>query len=111
MPKRFLFLIIAIAFRESPPMASVEVIPVRRRSKMKAFINLPWRIYRDNPNWVPPIKWSLARLLNHKKYPFWRFSERELFLARRGSEVVYSIAAILPVKKRISCEFSLLTAT
>jgi hypothetical protein len=76
-------------------MANVEVTPVRRRAELKAFVDLPWRIYRGDPNWIPPIKSDLARLLDPQKHPFWQRSERELLLARRGSEVVGRIAAIV----------------
>ncbi len=76
-------------------MTSVKIIPVRRQADMKAFIGLPWKIYKGDPNWIPPIKSDLSRLLNPKKHPFWRFSERELFLAKRGSEAVGRIAAIV----------------
>jgi hypothetical protein len=76
-------------------MESVDVTPVRRRAEMKAFIDLPWRVYHGNPNWVPPLKSRVARLLDPRRHPFWKFSERELFLARRGLEVVGRIAAIV----------------
>lgn len=33
----------------------MEVVPVRNRQSMKAFVNFPRLIYRDNPCWVPPI--------------------------------------------------------
>jgi len=62
---------------------------------MKAFVELPWSVYEKDSCWVPPIKRSVARLLNPKKHPFWAFSERELLLARRGSETVGRIAAIV----------------
>lgn len=76
-------------------MAGVEIIQVTRRGNIKAFIDLPWQIYRGDPNWIPPIKSEVARLLNPKNHPFWRFSERDLFLARRGQDVVGRIAAIV----------------
>ena len=76
-------------------MAGVEVVPVRRRQEMRAFIELPWKIYRDDPQWVPPIKSKVAHLLDPERHPFWRFAQRELFLARRGPEVVGRVAAIL----------------
>ena len=62
---------------------------------MKAFINLPWKIYQDDPHWIPPIKSELKKLLTPGKHPFWEFSQRELFLAKRGNEVVGRIAAII----------------
>jgi hypothetical protein len=62
---------------------------------MKAFVDLPWSVHGEESLWVPPIKRSVARLLQPGKHPFWAFSERELFLARRGKETVGRIAAIV----------------
>ncbi len=76
-------------------MTALEVTAVRSDRDMKAFVELPWSVYEKDSCWVPPIKRSVARLLNPKKHPFWAFSERELLLARRGSETVGRIAAIV----------------
>lgn len=76
-------------------MAHVGIRPVSTKSDLKEFINLPWKIYPRECNWVPPLKRDVRRLLNTEKHPFWKFSERTLFLARRGSEVVGRIAAIV----------------
>jgi len=76
-------------------MSQVEVAPVKNRRDMKDFIDLPWRIYRDDPNWIPPLKSDLARMLNPRKHPFWKFSERELFLARRRGEAVGRVVALV----------------
>lgn len=76
-------------------MAGIQVVPVRRKAEMKAFIDLPWRIYEGDDNWVPPLKFALKSLLSPGKHPFWKFSERELFLAKRGNEIIGRIAAIV----------------
>jgi hypothetical protein len=76
-------------------MSGVEIVPVQTRSDMKAFIDLPWKIYQDYTNWVPPLKSEVRKLLDTRKHPFWKFSERVLFLARRGREVMGRIAAIV----------------
>lgn len=76
-------------------MSGVDVIPVRSRGEMRAFIDLPWTIYQGDANWIPPLKPSLARLLEPKEHPYWQQARRELYLARRGSEVVGRIAAIV----------------
>jgi len=73
----------------------VEVVPVTGRAEMKAFIDLPRLIYHGDPNWIPPLKSDMSKLLAPKSHPFWKFSERELFLARRGREEVGRIAAIV----------------
>lgn len=76
-------------------MAGIEVVAVEGRSALKEFIDLPWRIYAGYPNWVPPLKKEVRRMLDPCKHPFWEFSERILFLARRGSVTVGRIAGIV----------------
>lgn len=71
---------------------------VSGRSDLAAFINLPFTLYHDDPNWIPPIKADVRKLLDQGKHPFYdggRDAERELFLAREGREVVGRVAAIL----------------
>ena len=76
-------------------MAEVEIIAVEKGSQLREFIDLPWKIYAGYPNWVPPLKKEVRRVLDPHKHPFWEFSERILFLARRGSETVGRIAGII----------------
>ena len=76
-------------------MAGIEIIAVEGGSELRDFIDLPWRIYADYPNWIPPLKKEVRRLLDPRKHPFWEFSERILFLARRGSETVGRIVGIV----------------
>ncbi|RKG93934.1 N-acetyltransferase [Corallococcus sp. CA053C] len=59
-----------------------------------AFIRLPYALYRDDPNWVPPLEMERKDFLDPKKNPFFDYAEVELFLARRGAEVVGRVAAI-----------------
>jgi len=76
-------------------MAGIEIITVERRSELKDFIDLPWKIYAEYPKWVPPLKKEVRRMLDTGLHPFWEFSERILFLARRGSKTVGRIAGII----------------
>jgi hypothetical protein len=76
-------------------MAGIEIIAVERERELKDFIDLPWKIYAEYPNWVPPLKKDVRRQLDPRKHPFWEFSERVLFLARRGPETVGRIAGII----------------
>ena len=76
-------------------MAGLEIISAESGSALKDFIDLPWRLYAAYPKWVPPLKKEVRRLLDPREHPFWEFSERVLFLARRGSETVGRIAGII----------------
>jgi hypothetical protein len=57
------------------------------------FIRLPWRIYRNEPNWIPPLIFERKQFLNRKKNPFFHHGEAEYFLARRRDRVVGRITA------------------
>ncbi len=76
----------------------MRVEPVRRRVERARFIDLPWKIYRDDPNWVPPLKASVRALLDTAKHPFYDggvAAEAELFIAWDGPDAVGRVAAIL----------------
>ncbi len=71
---------------------------VRGRSDRARFIDHPWQIYKNDPNWVPPLKASVRELLDERRHPFYeggQAAEIELFLAWEGRDVVGRVAAIL----------------
>jgi len=71
---------------------------VRGRRELAEFINLPWRLYRGDPNWIAPLKASVRAMLDQRRHPFYgggKDAEIELFLAHSGREVVGRVAAIL----------------
>lgn len=76
-------------------MPGVEVVAVQNKKALSEFVELPYRLYRDDPNWVPPLRIAVKELLDRSKHPFYRNAEAEYFLARRNGEVVGRIAAII----------------
>jgi hypothetical protein len=76
-------------------MSQIEILEVIEESELDEFIDLPWKIYANDSNWVPPLKKLVRKLLDPAKHPFWKFSERVLFLARCGSRTVGRIAGIV----------------
>ena len=69
------------------------ITPVSGKADLKAFIDLPWRLYANDPNWVPPLKAEVKELLTPGKNPFFGHAESQYFLARRGGQVVGRISA------------------
>jgi GNAT superfamily N-acetyltransferase len=67
---------------------------VRTPADKKAFVELPWKIYRDDPNWVPPLLSMAYDLIDTEKHPFYEFSRLALFNAWRGERLVGRIGAI-----------------
>ena len=72
---------------------SVEVRPVRSRRELMRFIRLPWRLYRNEPLWVPPLISERKHHLDRDRNPFFEHAEAEYFLAWRDGEVVGRITA------------------
>jgi len=72
---------------------SVEITPVRSKREIKEFIELPFRLYRDQPMWVPPLRFERKEVLDRNKNPFFQHAEVEYFLARRNGKVVGRISA------------------
>jgi hypothetical protein len=71
----------------------IDIRPVRTATDLKRFIDLPERLYRDDPAWVPALKPELRKHLSKKHNPFFDNGEAELFLALRGGVVVGRISA------------------
>ena len=76
-------------------MADVKLEPVDSWSRQRRFIRLPWRIYADDPCWVPPLIHSQQELLGFRPHPFYARSRARSFLAVRGGRDVGRITAIV----------------
>ncbi len=79
-------------------MTGLEVRAVRGRGERAAFVNLPWTLYRDDSNWVPPLKASVREMIDQTRHPFYgggKDAEAELFIAWEGRDPVGRVAAIL----------------
>ena len=69
--------------------------PVETKSDWSDFIDMPWPIYGDNPNWVPPLKIAVRDLLNVKKNPFFKHAYMYPILAYRDGKCVGRIVGVI----------------
>lgn len=76
-------------------MGGIEVVAADNKKLLKEFVELPYRLYRGDPYWVPPLRIAVKELLDREKHPFYANAEAEFFLARRDGQVVGRVAAIL----------------
>ncbi len=72
----------------------VSVSEVSSAKDLKGFVELPYRLYAADADFVPPLRSDVRWMLDPGKNPFWKHARRTLFLARRGERVVGRIAAI-----------------
>lgn len=71
----------------------LQILPVQSRRDQKAFIHLPWVIYKDDPYWVPPLI-SEMKTWFKRNHPFYEYGEMQFFIAKMNTQVVGRIAAI-----------------
>jgi GNAT superfamily N-acetyltransferase len=72
--------------------SSVIVELVTDARQLHEFAKFPWRVYRDDPNWVPPVWSERNALLDRQRNPFFRRGEAEFFIARWRGQAVGTVA-------------------
>lgn len=76
-------------------MPAVTVRKVESPQDYRAFFEFPWVLYKDDPNWVPPLLSMRRDLLDQKHNPSWEYMEGDYFAAWRGDQIVGTIAAYI----------------
>ncbi|MBM2842875.1 MAG: hypothetical protein HW404_712, partial [Anaerolineales bacterium] len=74
-------------------MRELRVTPVDTDNERQAFLTFPWKVYRHDRYWVPPLLSERKAFTDPSKNPFYQHGRVQLFLARRGDEIVGTIAA------------------
>jgi GNAT superfamily N-acetyltransferase len=74
-------------------VSEIKISEVSTRRDRDAFIKFQWRIYANDPIWVPPLIIERKTFLDRKRHPFYRHGDAALFLARQNGEIVGRIMA------------------
>jgi hypothetical protein len=74
-------------------MSDLRVEPVTDRAGTDAFVRLPWAIFHDDPNWIPPLLMERREAIDRNKNPYFRHAEVEFWVARRNGRPVGRISA------------------
>ena len=78
---------------EASNTGRVSIERVTTRKQLDEFLELPYRIYAGDPNWVAPLLMERRDFLDPKKNPFFKHAATELFLARKDGALVGRIGA------------------
>lgn len=71
----------------------IEIRPVAGKPDLEAFLHLPFRLYKDDPNWIPPLHLERKDHLSPKNNPYYQHAEVQLFIAWREGQCVGRISA------------------
>ena len=71
----------------------IEIIPVQSSRQLHRFLTFPWKVYQQDPLWVPPILSDRRRTIDPTQGAFFKRGEAAFFLAMRHGEIVGTICA------------------
>jgi hypothetical protein len=88
-------------------LTDLSVRPVRTTADLRRFIAFPYALHRGDPQWVPPLRMDVKKMLNREKNPFFHRAEAEYFLAekRQGGRAADVVGRIAAVHNRAHNEF------
>ena len=74
----------------------VNIIPVdlSNHKEIRKFVRFPFQLYKDCPQWVPPLVQDAINSFDPNKHPFFQLGELQLFLAEENGKTVGRIAAL-----------------
>ncbi|MBL4803204.1 MAG: hypothetical protein JKY45_15065 [Emcibacter sp.] len=73
--------------------SGITIKEVANKQELKQFVKLPWHLYKQDPNWVPPLIVERMEVLDEKKNPYFEHAEAKLWLAYKDGEIVGRISA------------------
>ncbi|MBC8336416.1 MAG: hypothetical protein H8E29_14215 [Anaerolineales bacterium] len=59
-------------------------IDLNNKRQVQDFLDLPFHIYKDIPQWVPPLAGDARLVLDQNRFPFYEHSEAAFFIARQN---------------------------
>lgn len=72
----------------------IEVVEVKTKKQQREFLNFPLRLYRGEPNFVPPL-WMDEKKIFRRDYVYNDTCEAVYYIARRDGKTVGRISGIL----------------
>lgn len=74
---------------------SLQIRKVETQADFKPFFEFPWTLYKDDPNWTPPLLSMRREQYDKNKNPAWEYLDGEFFTASRDGKIVGTIAAYI----------------
>jgi len=74
---------------------SLRVRPADSPRDLARFVDLPWRLYKNDRAWVPPLKRDVKALFDRARNPFFAHGAVQPFFAERDGLAVGRVAAVV----------------
>lgn len=74
-------------------MSNIIVKPVTSKTDKMDFLQVPFTVYKDDPNWVAPLFLERLDHINPRKNPYFQHADVQLFVAYKDDKPVGRISA------------------
>jgi hypothetical protein len=68
--------------------AMIEVSEVKTKADLNAFLDLPYRLYKGDPNFVPPLRLQVKDLLTESKNMLFGYGPHAMFLVKKEGRII-----------------------
>lgn len=75
-------------------MLTTRQLDTQNKVDVKSFVEFPFYLYKDCPEWVPPLRIDVRSYMQKDKHPFYEHSEADFFVAEQDGEVVGRVTAL-----------------
>lgn len=75
-------------------MITICKIDATDKAQVRRFVRIPYKLYKDHYQWVPPLYLDAEMQLNREKHPYYEHSEADFFVAERNGQDVGRIAIL-----------------
>lgn len=76
-------------------MPQTEIVRVATKQQQKQFLQLPWKLYADDPLWIPPLRQNQKELVGFARHPFYEYAQSQAFLALQNGEPCGRVLAVV----------------
>lgn len=73
----------------------IQIKEAKTKAEMKAFVTFPFELFKNSPNWIPPLISDELNTFNRAENPAFKTSDVQFLLAYKDGKLVGKTAAIV----------------
>jgi len=73
----------------------IQIKEAKTKAEMKAFVTFPFELFKNSPNWIPPLISDELNTFNRDENPAFKTADVKFLLAYKNGKLVGKTAAIV----------------
>jgi ribosomal protein S18 acetylase RimI-like enzyme len=72
----------------------IRKLDTNNRADRNIFLDFPFRLYKDIPQWIPPLRSDMTFLMDRKRHPFYKHSDGDFLVVESEGSVLGTVAIL-----------------